>query len=105
MREEAKKHFRIPLNRANKITLNFTGGYRSGVQIDRNAPKRAYKYTKCAYKYTKKDCDLILGIDTRTSECYLIPIEDTQEWGNTKSLSQLQYYKENWQILIDLALE
>ncbi|GAA8569368.1 hypothetical protein HpDR60_19730 [Helicobacter pylori] len=38
MREEAKKHFRIPLNRANKITLNFTGGYRSGVQIDRNAP-------------------------------------------------------------------
>ncbi|GAA7518836.1 hypothetical protein ckin22_00330 [Helicobacter pylori] len=92
--------------------MNFTGGYRSGVQIDRNAPKRAYKYTKCAYKYTKcaykytkKDCDLILGIDTRTSECYIIPIEDTQEWSNAKSLSQLQYYKENWQILIDLALE
>ncbi len=34
MREKAKKHFRIPLNRANKIALNFTGGY-SGVQIDR----------------------------------------------------------------------
>ncbi len=66
MREKAKKHFRIPLNRANKIALNFTGGYRSGVQIDRNAPKRTYKYTK-------KDCDLILGIDTRTSECYIIP--------------------------------
>ncbi len=98
MREKAKKHFRIPLSRANKITLNFTGGYRSGVQIDRNAPKRTYKYTK-------KDCDLILGIDTRTSECYIIPIEDIQEWGNAKSLSQLQHYKENWQILIDLALE
>lgn len=52
MREKAKKHFRIPLNRTNKIALNFTGGYRSGVQIDRNAPKRTYKYTK-------KDCDLI----------------------------------------------
>lgn len=61
MREKAKKHFRIPLNRANKIALNFTGGYRSGVQIDRAS--------------------------------------------NTKSLSQLQHYKENWQILIDLALE
>ncbi|MFP6287511.1 hypothetical protein ACLGEW_02350 [Helicobacter pylori] len=48
--------------------MNFTGGYRSGVQIDRNAPKRTYKYTK-------KDCDLILGIDTRTSECYIIPID------------------------------
>ncbi|GAA9924241.1 hypothetical protein VN0847_04140 [Helicobacter pylori] len=35
MREKAKKHFRIPLNRASKIALNFTGGYRSGVQIDR----------------------------------------------------------------------
>lgn len=35
MREKAKKHFRIPLNRTNKIALNFTGGYRSGVQIDR----------------------------------------------------------------------
>ncbi|GAA7028622.1 hypothetical protein ID0177_03100 [Helicobacter pylori] len=66
MREKAKKHFRIPFNGANKIALNFTGGYRSGVQIDRNAPKRTYKYTK-------KDCDLILGIDTRTSECYIIP--------------------------------
>ncbi|GAA7695928.1 hypothetical protein HpMMM77_15390 [Helicobacter pylori] len=78
--------------------MNFTGGYRSGVQIDRNAPKRTYKYTK-------KDCDLNLWIDTRTSECYIILIEDIQEWGNTKSLSQLQHYKENWQILIDLALE
>ncbi|GAA7067078.1 hypothetical protein AOHp86_05470 [Helicobacter pylori] len=53
----------------------------------------------------QEDCDLILGIDTRTSECYIIPIEDIQEWGNTKNLSQLQHYKENWQILIDLALE
>lgn len=35
MQEKAKKHFGIPLNRANKIALNFTGGYRSGVQIDR----------------------------------------------------------------------
>ncbi|WRG71595.1 hypothetical protein E5E11_01670 [Helicobacter pylori] len=52
--------------------MNFTGGYRSGVQIDRNALKRIYKYTK-------KDCDLILGIDTCTSECYIISIEDTQE--------------------------
>ncbi|WP_350310571.1 group I intron-associated PD-(D/E)XK endonuclease [Helicobacter pylori] len=93
-----QKLLRIQIKGTGGDTLNFTGGYRSGVQIDRNAPKRTYKYTK-------KDCDLILGIDTHTSECYIIPIEDTQEWGNTKSLSQLQHYKENWQILIDLALE
>ncbi|GAA7237714.1 group I intron-associated PD-(D/E)XK endonuclease [Helicobacter pylori] len=93
-----QKLLRIQIKGTGGDTLNFTGGYRSGVQIDRNAPKRTYKYTK-------KDCDLILGIDTRTSECYIIPIADIQEWGNTKSLSQLQHYKENWQILIDLALE
>ncbi len=82
MREEAKKHFRIPLNRANKITLNFTGGYRSGVQIDRNAPKRAYKYTK-------KDCDLILGIDTRTSECYIIPIATQRACRNSNTIKRI----------------
>ncbi|GAA9266420.1 hypothetical protein TH0156_03200 [Helicobacter pylori] len=82
--------------------MNFTGGYRSGVQIDRNAPKRTYKYTK-------KDCDLILGIDTRTSECYIIPIEDTQEWDNTKSLSQLQtpnaYLKTRYKSMQETGLE
>ncbi|MFP6031767.1 hypothetical protein ACLF8P_01625 [Helicobacter pylori] len=64
--------------------MNFTGGYRSGVQIDRNAPKRTYKYTK-------KDCDLILGIDTRTSECYIIPIEDTQECNYLASSKLLNF--------------
>jgi hypothetical protein len=46
---------------------------------------------------------LILGIDTNNSDCYIIPIADIEKWGNTKPLSQLQYYKENWQILIDIA--
>ncbi|BAW47284.1 uncharacterized protein HPF21_0882 [Helicobacter pylori] len=51
-----QKLLRIQIKGTGGDTLNFTGGYRSGVQIDRNAPKRTYKYTK-------KDCDLILGID------------------------------------------
>ncbi len=33
MREEAKKYFRIPLNRANKITLNFTGAIGVGFKL------------------------------------------------------------------------
>ncbi len=48
-----QKLLRIQIKGTGGDTLNFTGGYRSGVQIDRNAPKRTYKYTK-------KDCDLIL---------------------------------------------
>ncbi|MDR0484578.1 MAG: hypothetical protein LBH40_04815 [Alphaproteobacteria bacterium] len=92
----SKKLLRIQIKGTGGSSVNFTGGYRSGQQISREAPSRTYKYTE-------KDCDLIIGIDTNTSECYIIPIADIQEWGNSKSLSQLEKYKENWKILIDLA--
>ena len=91
-----QKLLRIQIKGTGTDTLGFTGGYRSGQQISREAKSRAYKYTE-------KDCDLILGIDTNNSDCYIIPISDIAKWGNTKPLSQLQEYKENWQILIDIA--
>ncbi len=59
-----QKLLRIQIKGTGGDTLNFTGGYRSGVQIDRNAPKRTYKYTK-------KDCDLILGIDLARANAIL----------------------------------
>ena len=91
-----QKLLRIQIKGTGGSSINFTGGCRSGQQINRNVPSRAYKYTN-------KDCDLIIGINTNTSECYIIPIADIAQWGNSKSLSQLEFYKENWQILIDMA--
>ncbi|ETO91431.1 MAG: hypothetical protein P857_346 [Candidatus Xenolissoclinum pacificiensis L6] len=92
----SKQLLRIQIKGTKTGCLSFTGGYRSGQQISRDAPKRTYKYTE-------KDCDLILGIDGFNGECYIIPILDITNWKNQKSLSQLQYYKENWQILINIA--
>ena len=93
-----QKLLRIQIKGTGTDSISFTGGYRSGKQISRSAPKRTYKYTE-------KDCDLIIGIDTNNGECYIIPIADIKDWGNTKKLAQLQHYKENWCILINLAEE
>lgn len=93
-----QKLLRIQIKGAGTDSIGFTGGYRSGKQIAREAPSRAYKYTK-------KDCDLIIGIDTNNGECYIIPIADIEPWGSTRKLSQLENYKENWNILIELARE
>ena len=70
---------------------NFIGGTRSGKQISRVADSRAYKYSK-------DDCDIIMLVDSTNGDCYIIPVEDIQEWGNTKSLSTLQEYRENWDL-------
>ncbi|MDD3302472.1 MAG: group I intron-associated PD-(D/E)XK endonuclease [Candidatus Gracilibacteria bacterium] len=92
----AKKLLRIQIKGTGNGSINFTGGTRSGQQISREAKSRKYKYSE-------KDCDLIIGIDTNNGECYIIPINDIKDWGDSKSLIKLQDYKENWQILIDMA--
>ncbi len=91
-----QKLLRIQIKGTGGDSLSFIGGYRSGQQISRDVPSRAYKYTE-------RDCDLIIGINTKNGDCYIIPIQDLKQWGNSKSLSYLEKYKENWNILIELA--
>ena len=79
-------------------TVNFTGGGRSGKQINREVESRTYKYTE-------NDIDILMAVDSRNGECYIIPAKDLQKWGNTKSLSTLQNYRENWNILIKISNE
>jgi len=83
-----------------KGTLNghigFTGGSRSGQQISRTVASRTYKYSA-------EDCDIILGVDGTNGDCYIIPVDDIQAWGSSKSISALSSYKENWNILIEVA--
>jgi len=86
------KLLRIQIKGTSNGELNFTGGSRSGQQISREAESRTYKYTK-------QDCDIIVGVDSNNGECYIIPIEDIQQWRKTKKLSKLAKYKENWDIL------
>lgn len=78
--------------------VSFTGGGRSGQQINRAVKSRTYKYTA-------NDIDILMAVDSRNGECYIIPVKDLKKWGNTKSLSTLKQYKENWKILNKIADE
>lgn len=91
-----KRLLRIQIKGSGSGSIDFTGGGRSGQQISREAKSRMYKYTS-------DDCDIILGVDGHNGDCYVIPVDDIQQWGNTKSLSALTEYKENWSILVNVA--
>jgi hypothetical protein len=90
------KLLRVQIKGTSGASISFTGGGRSGQQINRAVASRTYKYTK-------DDIDLILAVDSTNGDCYIIPVEDISKWGNTKSLSKLKAYKENWDILKNLA--
>ena len=90
------KLLRIQIKGTSGGSVSFTGGGRSGQQINREVAQRTYKYSP-------NDCDIILVVDGRSGDCYIIPIEDIQKMGNSRSLVQLKEYKENWKILKKMA--
>jgi len=90
------KLLRVQIKGTSGGSVSFTGGGRSGQQISRDVAQRTYKYSP-------KDCDIILVVDGRNGDCYIIPIADVQKMGNSKSLQGLQKYRENWDILKKLA--
>lgn len=92
------KLLRVQIKGTSGSSVSFTGGSRSGQQVNRAVPQRTYKYTKA-------DIDLILVVDSNNGDCYIIPVEDIGPWGNTRSLAMLQNYKENWEILKNLATQ
>ena len=87
---------RVQIKGTSGKTVSFTGGSRSGKQISRDVAQRTYKYSS-------DDCDIILVVDGKSGDCYIIPIQDIQNMGSTKSLSKLQKYRENWDILKRIA--
>ena len=90
------KLLRVQIKGTSGGVVSFTGGGRSGKQISRDVAQRTYKYSP-------NDCDIILVVDGRTGECYIIPIEDVQKMGSSSPLEKLQDYKENWEILKMMA--
>lgn len=90
------KLLRVQIKGTSGKQVSFTGGGRSGQQISREVEQRTYKYSP-------NDCDIILVVDGRNGDCYIIPIEDIQKMGKTKTLAKLQDYRENWEILKKLA--
>ena len=87
---------RIQIKGTSGGSVGLTGGGRSGQQINRAVAQRTYKYST-------KDCDIILVVDGRSGECYIIPIGDTAEMGKSVSIKKIARYKENWAILKTMA--
>ncbi len=90
------KLLRVQIKGTSGGSVSFTGGGRSGKQINREVKQRTYKYSP-------DDCDIILVVDGRSGECYIIPIEDIQKMSNSNSLEKLVKYKENWDLLKKIA--
>lgn len=79
-----------------KGAFNFMGGFRSGKQFKKDMVKRDYKYSQ-------DDCDILVGVDSETGDCYIIPVGDIKNWGKSKPVKQLDKYKENWSLFLDIA--
>jgi hypothetical protein len=94
---EIKRLLRIQIKGTGSGSIDFTGGGRSGQQISRSVASRSYKYTS-------NDCDVILGVNGKNGDCYIIPVDDIQAWGTTKAISKLGNYKENWDLLKKVAI-
>ena len=77
-------------------TFSFMGGYRSGKQFKKDMEKRDYKYTV-------DDCDILVGVDSANGDCYIIPVQDIADWGNSKQVKDLMAYRENWNIFLNIA--
>ncbi|MBC8500416.1 MAG: hypothetical protein ISS25_03665 [Nanoarchaeota archaeon] len=77
---------------SNSLTLK--GGSRGGID-------RTYKSGVKTYKYSKKDTDVILGVDKKNFDFYIFPTLFTSKYGGSVSKSKILVCKNNWAILLN----
>lgn len=75
-------------------SLPLTGGGRGGVD-------RIYISGVKTYKYTEKDCDLMIGLIKETLDLYLFPIRFGSLYGKSVSVKKLAALKNRWEILVN----
>lgn len=75
-------------------SLPLVGGVRAGID-------RTYKSGVKGYKYSEKDTDLILGVDTQSLDIYVVPVGFIQNLGNSIGKGKLSGLKDNWDILLN----
>lgn len=79
----------------NTGSLTLGGGSRGGVD-------RTYKSGVKTYTYTTEHNDLIIGIDQKTLDLYIIPTLITQKYfKHSISKNKLTIFKNNWDILLN----
>lgn len=85
--------YRVEVKGSSNSRFNVTRGTRSGKQI-----KRGTSRTRVL---SREDCDFVVGVDSNTGDCYIIP-EDVIQIIGKKNLDYktLKNYKEKWQLLM-----
>ncbi|HIP62410.1 MAG TPA: hypothetical protein EYG98_07610 [Sulfurovum sp.] len=83
-------------------TISFKDRDRGGQGIDHK------HITNIGKRITSKDCDLYVAVDKQVGICYIIPMNfadnlSDEEYKRVK-LSELEHYKENWDIVKQKAL-
>ena len=79
-------------------SIRFIGGSRGGID-------REYKSGVKEYKYSESHNDLIIGVKKDTLDLYLVPTRFLKKFGKSKSLNQLEGFKNNWDILLNWRVE
>lgn len=84
---------RIEVKGSSGASFNVTRGTRSGAQIMRG--------TSRTRTLAREDCDFVVGVDSDTSDCYIIP-EDVVEIIDIHNLSKnaVVEYKEKWKLFM-----
>jgi hypothetical protein len=82
-------------------TISFKDRDRGGQGIDYTHERNIGK------RITSKDCDIYVAVDKQVGICYIIPMSwadslNDEDCKNVK-LSQIEFYKENWNIVKELS--
>jgi len=90
--EDAKEVFLRTQVKTATHSISLKGGVRAGVD-------REYKSGVKEYKYTIEHADLIIGVDSKSLDLYLLPVIYTQNFGSSIAISKLKPLKNRWDLL------
>ncbi|PPK80792.1 hypothetical protein BXY41_1055 [Lacrimispora xylanisolvens] len=94
------KIFRVQVKGVTKTTVSFRDRDRGGKGIDSHNERNIGK------RITSEDCDIYVAVDKQIGMCYIIPMKDIDPWDDASiesvNLTQLEKYRENWNIVSEL---
>jgi len=83
--------FRAQVKGSSTGTIAFTTVQRGG---------EAEEHRRPVHHYDRSDCDLIIGVDAGTGDCYIIPIDYAIATGRQSgSFRDLQNFRERWDFI------
>jgi hypothetical protein len=78
--------FRVQV-KASKGGFPFKARQRGGVQNPEKKPPR---------NYTRDDCDIMVGVDSTSGDCYIFPIDFATSYGDNISKKEAKPFLERW---------